>query len=248
MTYNNVFNHKDQCNTNQQLQTMNLTEQQKRIIEQVVNVFETGKPAGNYGKVTIMADGPGNQRQITYGRSQTTEYSNLGTLVRNYVSSNGIFSSQLQPYVNSIGVSSLVDDTRFIQLLRDSGNNDPMMVRVQDQFFDHAYYLPAIAWAESKGFRLALSALVIYDSFIHSGKIRDDIRAMFTELPPSDGGNERIWVEGYVDARARWLANHSNQLLHRTVYRTDCFRQEIARNNWDLNLLPVIANGVEVYG
>ena len=56
---------------------MALTEAQKRICEQIVNVFETGSPTGDYGNVTVMDDGPGDKPQVTYGRSQTTEYGNL---------------------------------------------------------------------------------------------------------------------------------------------------------------------------
>ncbi len=32
---------------------MNLTEQQKRLCEQVINVFETGSTAGNYSTIAI---------------------------------------------------------------------------------------------------------------------------------------------------------------------------------------------------
>lgn len=36
---------------------MNLTDQQKKIIEQVVILFETGKVQRDYGSLVIMADG-----------------------------------------------------------------------------------------------------------------------------------------------------------------------------------------------
>jgi len=53
---------------------MQLTAKQKRICEQVVNAFETGSARGDYGNISIYNDGPNQIRQITYGRSQTTEY------------------------------------------------------------------------------------------------------------------------------------------------------------------------------
>jgi hypothetical protein len=71
---------------------MNLTDQQKRICEQVVNVFETGSVEGNYGAIAIFPDGPHGARQVTYGRSQTTEYGNLEELVQLYVDKHGQFS------------------------------------------------------------------------------------------------------------------------------------------------------------
>jgi chitosanase len=46
----------------------------KRKIEKVVNVFETGTPEGRYDLLVVMNDGPGGRPQITYGRSQTTEF------------------------------------------------------------------------------------------------------------------------------------------------------------------------------
>jgi len=55
-------------------------------------------------------------------------------------------------------------------------------------------------------------------------------------------------VQEYVDTRNNWLANHSNAVLHPTVYRTQCFKQEISRGNWDLSQLPIKANGVNVSG
>ena len=82
---------------------MNLTTQQKRICEQVINVFETGSIEGDYGAIVIFADGPHGIRQVTYGRAQTTEYGNLEELVQMYVDGHGMFSEQLRPYLPKIG-------------------------------------------------------------------------------------------------------------------------------------------------
>jgi chitosanase len=77
---------------------MKLSTAQKRITERVINVFESGSPNGNYAAISIFADGPNDVRQITYGRSQTTEYGNLRELVRRYVAANGAFSKKLKPF------------------------------------------------------------------------------------------------------------------------------------------------------
>jgi chitosanase len=227
---------------------MNLTAQQKRICEQVINVFETGSIQGDYGNISIYHDGPQEIRQVTYGRSQTTEYGNLRELVQMYADANGTYSDQLRPYVKKIGVTALADDSQFKQLLRDAGKNDAVMRQVQDVFFDKRYFQPAMAWAESNGFTLPLSALVIYDSFVHSGSIRDSLRKLFSEVPPAKGGDEKTWIEQYVHVRHDWLANHKNPELHPTVYRTKCFKSEIARDNWDLSQLPIKANDIDVNG
>ncbi|MFN7952715.1 MAG: chitosanase [bacterium] len=225
---------------------MNLTDTQRRLIERVVNVFETGTPAGKYDTLVIYADGPHDMRQITYGRSQTTEYGNLLELVEDYVAANGTFSAALAAYADRVGSVPLTDDKAFKDLLRKAGRTDAVMKTVQDRFFDKRYYQPAMTWADTSGFVLPLSALVIYDSFIHSGSIPWFLRARFPESPPANGGDERAWTQAYVDTRHDWLATHSREVLRKTVYRTACFQNEIARGNWGLDQLPISANGVDV--
>ena len=225
---------------------MNLTKAQRSLIERVINAFETSKPDGDYGKIVIFKDGPHKMRQITYGRSQTTEYGNLRELVERYANAGGTYSEQLRPYVNRIKREPLTDDKTFKKLLRDAGEKDPVMKDVQDKFFEDRYFKPAIAWAGQRGFKLPLSALVIYDSFIHSGGILSFLRSRFPEKPPSFGGDEKAWIASYVKVRNDWLENHSNKILRNTVYRMACFECEIDRGNWDLSQVPVDANGVKV--
>jgi chitosanase len=225
---------------------MILTPQQKCLCELLVNAFETGRTQGDYGALVVMADGPGGVRQVTYGRSQTTEYGNLDELIEMYVmSGHGRLGEQLRPYIDKIGVQPLADDGEFKRLLKEAGN-DPVMRQTQDVFFERRYFQPAKAWAQAQGFTLPLSALVIYDSFIHSGGIPQFLRKRFPEKPPASGGDEKRWVAQYVNARHDWLANHSNRLLRKTIYRTNCFKAEIARDNWKLALMPINANGVPV--
>jgi len=102
--------------------------------------------------------------------------------------------------------------------------------------------------AAKNGFSLPLSTLVIYDSFIHSGSILYFLRKRFPEMPPAKGGDEKTWIRQYVDVRQGWLANHQLTILHATIYRTQCFKGEMARDNWDLSQLPIDANGVDVFG
>jgi chitosanase len=227
---------------------MNLTAKQKRILEQVLNVFETGSAKGDYSAIAKFHDGPHGMKQITYGRSQTTEFGNLVELVEMYVNAKGTFSDSLRPYLSQIGHVSLVKDDNFQQLLKDAGEQDPLMRDCQDKFFDQRYFQPAMKWATEKGFKLPLSALVIYDSFIHSGSMPPYLMNRFPELKPAKGGDEKTWITQYVEVREDWLANHPNTILHNTVYRTDCFKREIARNNWDLSQLPIDAHDVDVNG
>ena len=55
---------------------------QKQIAEAIVNIFETGRPHGDYGAVTVLR---GDSGHLTYGRSQTTLGSgNLFLLIKAY--------------------------------------------------------------------------------------------------------------------------------------------------------------------
>jgi chitosanase len=226
--------------------SLKLTKIEKNLIVRVVNVFETGKPEGNYGMLVVMKDCPHKIPQITYGRSQTTEYGLLRDLVQRYVAGGGIFSAELAPFANEVGSKPLTNNTAFRDLLRRAGREDPVMQRVQDQFFDERYFKPAMQWADQQKFTLPLSALVIYDSFVHSGGILWLLRSKFAENPPSLGGDEKAWVKAYTNTRNNWLANHPNKLLHKTIYRTECFKREIGRDNWSLSKAPIKANGVNV--
>lgn len=225
---------------------MRLTADQKSLIESIVNTYETGKPEGDYGAISLYADGPHGIRQITYGRSQTTEYGHLRELMEMYVHAGGLYGQELSPYLDLIGAQPLVEDSAFRSLLRKAGREDRVMREVQDRFFDTAYFQPAMAWADQNGFALPLSALVLYDSFIHSGSILWILRHRFPEAPPARGGNEKAWITQYVNVRHDWLGNHQNKILRKTTFRTADFKREIARDNWDLNRLPISANGTPV--
>ena len=223
-----------------------LTPDQRVICERVINAFETGSIQGDYSNITIFHDGPGDVRQITYGRAQTTEYGNLRELVTMYAAASGTFSNDLRGYIDRIPSDGLVDDSRFKDLLHRAGAEDPIMRRTQDTFFDRRYFQPALNWAQTNGFSRALSVLVIYDSYIHSGQIRDELRARCPENVPARGGNEQIWVQQYVAVRNDWLQNHPRPVVRASAYRTRDLAREIARGNWDLNMLPISANGVQV--
>jgi chitosanase len=222
-----------------------ITTPQKSKIEAVINVFETGKKEGKYDALVVYRDGRGGSRQITYGRSQTTEQGNLKTLIVRYIENGGLYAEAFRPYLNQVGSVSLADNAAFKNLLRLSARKDAVMRTTQDTFFDVLYYQPAYHFFKVNGFTEALSLLVIYDSYIHSGGVPRKLRERFAEHVPLNGGNERKWVEQYVETRHNWLLNHPNKLLRRTVYRTICFKEQIAHKNWNLEK-GILCNGVVV--
>jgi chitosanase len=223
----------------------------KNKIEDIINVFESGSVNGNYATLVKYKDYTdpathNNIVQITYGRSQTTEFGNLKSLVQMYVDAHGRYAPELASYLSRIGRKpSLSTDKSFCDALINAGKNDPVMKLCQDEFFDSYYFLPALSWFNQMGFTLPLSLLVIYDSEIHSGGIPDFLRKKFPEKPPVKGGDEKTWIKEYVDVRHQWLKSHPKKILQNTVYRTQCFKNQIQNNNWGLTQ-TVRANGVNV--
>lgn len=224
---------------------------QKQKILQIINVFETGNIIGNYATIALLPDGPPGTdgkpiRQITYGRSQTTEFGNLKILLQQYAAANGQFAGQLSGFLPKMGKQpSLCTDIRLLQLLKDAGKSDPVMKSTQDIFFDQLYYQPAFNWFTGMRFTLPLSLLVIYDSYIQSGSVPAKIREKFPEATPKNGGDEKTWIKQYVNTRHQWLAGSPKAVVTGTVYRTQCFKNALGKNNWDLSL-PVNANGILV--
>lgn len=225
---------------------MYLTTTQRNLIERVINAIETGRPEGQYGALSIAADGPNNIRQLSYGRAQATEYGPLRQLVQMYVSAGGQYSAELAAYADRVGSEALTWDANFKNLLKDAGRNDPVMQQVQDQFFEKIAFTPAMAWADDNGFTRPLSALVIYDSWIQSGRVLWLLRQRFSENPPALGGHEQTWISEYVRVRHEWLKSSARLAVRRSIYRTEAFKAQIAVANWDLGHVPVRVNGIDV--
>jgi chitosanase len=219
-----------------------ITNENKQKIMRIVNVFETGSPEGAYDALVIYPDGRNGSRQITYGRSQTTEQGNLRNLLQRYIALGGSFAAGFEPYMPKVGSVSLVNDKRFKDLLKESARQDPLMRRAQDETFEILYFQPALHFFEAEKFTLPLSLLVIYDSYIHSGSIPAFLRSRFPERTPLRGGDEKAWILAYTKARQQWLATHPRKILHPTVYRTKTFLAQADKGNWDLGA-PVTTQG-----
>lgn len=210
-----------------------MTPETKNKIQRILNKIESGSQNGNYAAISLYKDGPNQIKQITFGKSQTTEWGNLNKLISLYVEKDGKFADELKPYLQKIGKVSLVDDANLLSILKASGS-DPIMQESQDQFFDEHYWKPAAKWFESNKFTLPLSMLVIYDSFIHSGSILSFLRNKFSASIPSKGGDEKEWITSYLNVRHEWLKNHSNPILRKTIYRTRDMLLAVEKENWDL--------------
>lgn len=217
---------------------------QKQSIQAIVNIFETGLPQGDYGQVTLL---PGDSGHLTYGRSQTTLASgNLFLLISAYCQEQTAqFGPALAPFLSRIEDIdlSLDHDGEFRGLLRQAGD-DPVMQTIQDAFFDRVYWEPAVKSAKFIDSVTALGMAVVYDSRIHGSwhRMRDRTIQRHGKLPAL---GEKEWMAHYVDVRRDWLANHSNTLLRKTVYRMDALKKLMKEDNWDL-ALPFMVRGMVI--
>ncbi len=221
-----------------------LTELQKKTAQAIVNIFETSRPSGDYGRVSLIN---GDTGHLTYGRSQTTLGSgNLYLLIKRYCeTSEAQFGAPLGQYLKRLSDRdiSLDMDLPLRTLLREAGG-DPVMRNAQDAFFDQIYWIPSQNDSAAMFISSALGATVVYDSKVHgSWALVRDITCTNHGKPPAIV--EREWIGFYVSERRNWLATHSNAALHPTVYRMDAFAQLIDGQKWDLPL-PITVCGVRI--
>jgi chitosanase len=216
----------------------------KSLIKKILLAFEQSSTTIKYDEIYKYDDGPNDKKQITVSFG-ITEYGNLKTLIKSYCFRNGKHTEEFTPYIQKIGSEALVNDAKFISLLKESCSED-IMKECQEQAYDDMYINPALAFCDKNKLVLPLSKLVVCDSYLHSGSILTSLRNSFTESVPANGGNEKVWIESYCKARKNWLANHSRTILHNTVYRMDFMLDRIKKGDWDLSQSPFIANDVKI--
>lgn len=219
-----------------------MTPEQKQTAQAIVNIFETGRVAGDYGCVTLLK---GDSGHLTYGRSQTTLGSgNLFLLVKQYCERpDAQFAAELRPFLERLANRDLdLDhDVELRETLREAGD-DPVMRAVQDRFFDAHYFNPAVTAAQARNIATPLGQTVVYDSFVHGGYKKV---AATVGTPIGAGGvDEQTWIGKYIDERRKWLLSLKAP-LPKTVYRMDAFAALIGNNAWDLPL-PLKVRGVTI--
>jgi chitosanase len=218
------------------------------FIRRILSTAETGKPEWNPSSVYVYKDDnrfkpPRQQITLSIG---FTESGNLKKVLERYTDKGGVLAEDFAPYLATMGRSStLASDVRFKNLLREAGSEHAMK-QAQEECFDELYLEPAFTWAFQYGFTLPLSYLVITDSFLHSGSMLPFLMNAFAEKKPVSGGDEKKWINEYLQARKKWLENHSNKILQNTVYRVNCYLIELAKGNWDLGAGAIVMHGTQV--
>jgi chitosanase len=211
------------------------------FIKKVLLAFEQSSTQINYDTFYYYNDGPKKIKQITVSFG-ITEFGNLKALVEDYLTKGGKVT-KLKDYLPKIGKEQLVNDYNFIALLKEACKED-LMKDCQEYAYDKFYIIPALTWCDKNKLVTPLSKLVIADSYLHSGSILTFLRNRFSEKVPASGGDEKKWIESYVNVRHEWLKNHENKILNNTVYRMNFMKDLIAKNDWNLSSSQYNANGV----
>ena len=202
----------------------------------IVNIFETGKPFGEFAAVAILNDGAG----ISYGISQFTHRSgSLAAVVERYLELDGAVGRFVLENALSnlrrkepVVIRAYSKDERVKKALRAAAVTREMRI-AQLQIAFEKYLQPAMDECERFGFDLPLTLSVIHDSMTHGSyeRFRDHVAKNLSE---------REWITEYVRIRHRWLG--SAPRLRSTQYRTRFFIDQIALGRWDLKL-PLNVNG-----
>jgi len=232
-----------------------ISEKQKKTIDSVVSIFETGRipTAASYSTCSILNDGAG----ISYGKHQCTDKAgSLDLVCKRYIELGGQHSDSLKQFMSYLATNESAKYNNvtsnypswlssLISLLKSAGS-DSIMQKAQDEVFEKNYWNPALEHCENIGLKTALGHLVIYDTCIHSGPARvSSLRQKFPEKSPTNGGDEKAWVIAFLNARRAWLASNPNTLVQKTVYRIDSMLDIAKSDNWDLNT-PLTVRKVKI--
>lgn len=231
------------------------TDKQKAM--EIVRIFETGKPLGNYAAVAVLNDGAG----VSFGASQFTHRSgSLRAVIDEYLRLGGIVGRRIfiEKYrllhtISPETIGRLSTDDAFKNALRAAAVTREMRA-AQDKIAERKYLQPAIEACEGSGFILPLSLAVIYDSMTHGSyeKIRDKVRVNRSDgFSRSKDGTpksvtltfEKAWITEYLRQRDAWLG--SILRLRSTRYRTRFFLNQVILGKWDL-VLPINVHGVRL--
>jgi len=202
----------------------------------IVNIFETGKPSGNYAALAVLNDGAG----ISYGIKQFTHRSgSLLQVVEKYlVSVGGVARETIESRLpllkrsTKLAIDTLAADHEFKQALKLAAKTTDMQA-AQDTIATERYMAKALGECRALGLTLPLSLAVVYDSVVHGSWL-----SLSGHLGPVR--DEKAWIKRYVEHRHEWLRSIGR--LKTTTYRTTFFTREIARGNWQMKL-PMYVHG-----
>ncbi|MFD6423099.1 chitosanase [Streptomyces sp. NPDC060198] len=138
--------------------------------------------------------------------------------------------------------------SRFTAAWEEAARTDPVFRQVQDDERDRVYFDPAVKQAKADGLG-TLGQFAYYDALVMHGEGDDSAsfgairrRALASARPPSKGGDERVYLDAYLDARV-WAMRQEE--AHSDTSRVDTAQRVFLRNG-NLGLNPPL--DWKVYG
>ena len=186
----------------------------------------------NYKSIYIYNDGNHKRKQVTLGRGFTQDGGNLWKVLARYIAKGGAKADFFASYQAKMSNGDLWQDKEFLKTIG-TCSTEQAMRDAQDEVFNEAYLNPALQWADAHGFKLALSYGVAVDSYLHSGQMTSWLINKFPEHSPANGGDEKKWMQAYLEERLAWFERVSGA-LHTCTFRPKFFLTQIKSGNWDL--------------
>lgn len=189
--------------------TVEFTEEQRVLADQIISVFENNTPEIDYGYAENLDDGRG----ITAGRAGfTSATGDMLTVVERYT--ERVPGNPLAGYLPRLRElaaeeSGAVDGLEGLESAWLAAADDPIFREVQDEVVDDEYYWPAVDHAGELGLSFPLSLLNLYDTCIQhgDGDDPDGLPAIISRTTaqaggtPADGIDENDWLWAFMEIR-----------------------------------------------
>lgn len=224
-----------------------MNEKTQKILK-ILFAAETGRAYPNFNRLAVTRDAPGEMRQISYGCLQFSESGGLETVIDEWMKIANPSTHEyefLAAKKAAIGQGVLHENRAFKGYLLQLADTVEMQ-KAQMATVEKLYFKPAMKFCEKNGLTLPLMHLIVFDSYVQSGRMLHAIRVLFPEiLAPGDAQpleDKKRWCRAYVGARIRWKRAHYNNLVQRSVYRDEVYLAMIERQDWKLSH-DVVMNG-----
>ena len=225
-----------------------LTAQQKRIADQLVNIFEYSSTTARYDQVNDLGDGRG----FTCGKvGFTTSSHEVVDIVAAYV--DQVPDSPLDrhlPRLRALAAKGSDDTSGLDGFQADWAHaaTDARFRTLQDAAADRLTFQPALDAAHRLGLRTALGVAVLYDTAVQhgTGDDPDGLDALIEQAGPV--GTEKEWLVKFLAVRADDLRDPHDQDSRKvwadSVDRADALRRLVEDDHYTLR--PPLT--VEAYG
>lgn len=221
---------------------------QKKAMNGLTNLFESGETYPSYSMVEALGDGRG----YTSGKAGfTTATGDAYLVVKRYT--DKLMNNPLKSFLAvlerlSDQESGNIDELDGYPEAWQKAALDPLFRSTQDEITQELYYLPAMSKADGLGIKSALTRAFMYDTIIQHGGGDDpdgldalvDRTSAKVKGNPSQGIAENVWLGAMLDERQKTLLDASDpetrEAWAASAYRVNVYRQLLNEGNTTLTL------------